>query len=55
MTGLSTRVKERDVEKHFSAEGKVYLLFLKVPFLFSLQSVNVGLFAFYIKEDNSDM
>lgn len=23
MTGLSTRVKERDVEKHFSTEGKV--------------------------------
>lgn len=23
MTGLSTRVKERDIEKHFSAEGKV--------------------------------
>jgi len=30
VTGLSTRVKERDVEKHFSAEGKVCLLLLKI-------------------------
>lgn len=52
MTGLSTRVKERDIEKHFSAEGKVCLLLLKIAFPFSVVS-SFRSFALYSKEKNS--
>jgi len=52
VTGLSTRVKERDVEKHFSAEGKVCLLLLKIPFPFSVVG-SYRSFALYSKGKNS--
>lgn len=32
VTGLSTRVTKRDLEKHFSAEGMVWVLYVLVLF-----------------------
>lgn len=30
VTGLSTRVNEKDLQEHFSREGKVHLFLLKI-------------------------
>lgn len=52
MTGLSPRVTKRDIEKHFSTEGKVYFYRLQMPSFVMIGVYFVEAFLVYVVDVN---